>query len=275
MFKIVSKKEIVPNVHLMEIEAPEIPPKLQAGHFVIIMADDEAERLPFSLTDWNVEKGTITIMFLEAGWSTRKLVKLKAGDTLAHVVGPLGKASDIIQNGSVICVGGCFGLGAILPLSRTLKSAGNKITTIVEAKGDYLICLRDMLEQHCDEFLVATSDGSKGRRGHGWDIIDDIATTGRKIDRVYSVGCTFMMKRTCDVTKKWQIPTMVWLNPIMVDGTGMCGCCRVSVGGKTLFACVDGPEFDGHKVDWGELGRRRAMYPEMEVEAFSQKAESE
>ncbi len=270
MPKIVEKREIVPNVHMMEIDAAELAAKMQAGQFVIIMADELAERLPFSVADWDASRGTITVVFLEAGWSTRKLVDLKTGDSLAHVVGPLGRPSDLIEKGRAVCAGGCYGVGTMLPLSRALTAAGNHVTTIIEARSDYLLYWKERIEPHCDELLVATSDGSAGERGHVYNLIERMVGESRPIDRVYAIGCTFMMKRCADVTRPAGIKTMVALNPIMVDGTGMCGCCRVSVGGKTRFACVDGPEFDGHLVDWGELGRRRAMYPVAEVESFDQ-----
>lgn len=270
MAKIVAKREIVPNVHMMEIAAPELAAKMRAGQFVIIMADELAERLPFSVSDWDAKAGTITVVFLEAGWSTRKMVDLRAGDELAHVVGPLGRPSEIVKGARAVCAGGCYGVGAVLPLSRALKAAGSRVTTIIEARSDYLLYWKDRIEPHCDELLIATSDGSAGVRGHVYDVIQTMIEQGRAIDRVYAIGCTFMMKRCADVTRPSGIKTMVALNPIMVDGTGMCGCCRVSVGGKTKFACVDGPEFDGHEVDWQELSRRRAMYPVAEVESFDQ-----
>ncbi|MBW2569192.1 MAG: sulfide/dihydroorotate dehydrogenase-like FAD/NAD-binding protein [Deltaproteobacteria bacterium] len=268
MYKVVRRDEIVPNVHIIEIEAPGIAEKARPGQFVLIIPDETGERVPFTISDWNVEKGTITIFFLEVGISTAKMACIKSGGALYSVSGPLGNPTSIEKYGSVVCGGGCYGIGAIYPIARAMKKAGNKVTTIIEARSAYLIYLEERLKEVSDKVLVGTTDGSRGSKGMVPDVLTELMQNGEKIDRSYFVGCTFMMMNCSNVTKPYNIKTLVALNPIMVDGTGMCGCCRVRVGGKTKFACVDGPEFDGHQVNWEKLFKRNSSYLENEAMAY-------
>lgn len=268
MYKVVRRDEIVPNVHIIEIEAPGIAEKARPGQFVLIVPDETGERVPFSISDWNVDKGTITIFFLEVGISTSKMARIKSGGVLYSVSGPLGKPTRIDKFGSVVCGGGCYGIGAIYPIARAMKNAGNTVTTIIEARSAYLIYLEEQLKEVSDQLYISTADGSKGSKGRVPEILTELVQNGEKIDRSYFVGCTFMMMNCSNITKPYNIKTLVALNPIMVDGTGMCGCCRVTIGGETKFACVDGPEFDGHKVDWEEMFKRKSIYLENEAMAY-------
>lgn len=268
MYRVVRRDEIVPNVHIIEIEAPAIAEKARPGQFVLLMPEETGERTPFTISDWNPEKGTITIFFLEVGITTAKMARLKSDDFVYSVAGPLGKPTKIKKYGTVVCGGGCYGIGAIYPVARAMKKAGNTVTTIIEARSAYLLYLEDQLKEVSDKVLVSTADGSRGSRGMVQDVLTELVQNGEKINRSYFVGCTFMMMNCSNTTRPYNIKTLVALNPIMVDGTGMCGCCRVTVGGKTKFACVDGPEFDGHQVNWKELFERKSIYLENEATAY-------
>ena len=268
MYRVVQRNEIAPNVHLIEINAPGVAKKAKPGQFVLIMPDETGERVPFTISDWNIEKGTITIFFLEVGISTAKMARLKRDDFIYSVAGPLGKPTTIKKYGTVMCGGGCYGIGAIYPIARAMKGAGNKVISIIEARSDNLLYLEEPLKEVSDQLYVSTADGSKGSKGRVPEILTELINQGEKINRSYFVGCTFMMMNCSNITRPNRIKTLVALNPIMVDGTGMCGCCRVTVGGKTKFACVDGPEFDGHKVDWKELFERKSIYLENEAMAY-------
>ena len=268
MYRVVRRDEIVPNVHIIEIEVPAIAEKARPGQFVLIMPEETGERTPFTISDWNLEKGTITIFFLEVGITTAKMARLKSDDFIYSVAGPLGKPTKIKKYGTVVCGGGCYGIGAIYPIARAMKKAGNTVTTIIEARSAYLIYLEEQLKEVSDKVLVSTADGSRGAKGMVQDVLTKLVQNGEKINRSYFVGCTFMMMNCSNITRPYNIKTLVALNPIMVDGTGMCGCCRVTVGGETRFACVDGPEFDGHQVDWKELFERKAIYLENEAVAY-------
>ena len=268
MYKVVRRDEIVPNVHLIEIEVPAIAEKAKPGQFVIIMPDETGERVPFNISDWNIEKGTITIFFLEVGISTAKMARIKSGGTIYSVAGPLGKPTSISNYGTVVCGGGCYGIGAIYPIARAMKEAGNKVVSIIEARSAYLLYMEESLEEVSDQFFVSTADASKGTKGRVQEVFAKLINSGEKIDRSYFIGCTFMMMNCSDITRQYNIKTLVALNPIMVDGTGMCGCCRVSVEGKTKFACVDGPEFDGHQVNWKEIFERKSVYLKDEAMAY-------
>jgi ferredoxin--NADP+ reductase len=263
MHKILYKTEIVPNVHKLILQAPDIAEKAKPGQFVILMIDEEGERLPFTLSDWDAEKGTITIYFLEAGLSTMQLARLKS-DTLFAVIGPLGKPTQIKQYGTVVIGGGCYGLGGIYPIAKAMKEAGNTVITIIEARSSYLIYNEKQLKKTSDKFIIATSDGTKGEKGKVHDVIQQMIEQKQHIDRVYFMGCLFMMKNGFETVQPYNIPTFIALSPIMVDGTGMCGCCRCSVNGKTKFACVDGPIFEATEVDWDQLFKRNAAYSQQE-----------
>lgn len=267
-FQILEKQEIAPNTHEIIINAPEVAKKALPGQFIILMVDEKSERVPYTLCDWDAEKGTITLIVLEKGQSSRKLVLLQAGDKLAHVVGPLGVPLEIKRYGKVVLAAGCYGIGAIVPIAKAMKKAGNRVTVITEARSSYLHYYRDKLESICDEMCLTTIDGSMDVKGHAVDVIAQKLKDGEKIDCVIAIGCPFMMMLTGQETKPYGVKTLAALNPIMLDGTGMCGACRVTVGDQTKFACVDGPFFDAHLIDWDELRDRRAAYSDEEIHSL-------
>ncbi len=267
MYKIIEKRMIVPNIHLMRVLAPAVAKKCLPGQFVIVMVDEKGERIPLSISDWDRNEGIITIVFMEVGTSTRKLAKLKEGDELFALAGPLGSPSEISKFGTVLCVGGCYGIGTIYPISRALKEEGNRVITLLEARSSFLLYWEEKLRSVSDELLLLTRDGTAGLSGHVPTAIKEIAQK-EKIDRVIVNGCTFLLMVASEATKPFGIKTVVSLNPIMIDGTGMCGVCRVSISGKTKFACVDGPDFDGHEVDWETLLMRRSAYLKEEFESL-------
>jgi ferredoxin--NADP+ reductase len=266
MFEIVDRKMIVPNLHLLVIHAPEVIEEIQPGQFIMVHAGEGAERIPLTAADWNHEDGTLTIVFMEVGTSTGKLAMLKPGDKIPSVVGPLGVALEIDYFGTVICIGGCYGMGSIYPVVRALKQKGNHIITIMEGRSRNLLYWEEKLSKYSDKVIKLTRDGSYGYKGHirkGEDIIREI---GIKPDRIIANGCTTLLYMTTQQYSHYNIPVIVSLNTIMIDGTGMCGVCRCTVDGKMRFACVDGPNFDGRFVDWDELAKRRKQY--MGEEAF-------
>lgn len=268
MARILQRKRLVPNVHLLEVEAPKIARKCQPGQFVIIMPDSHGERIPLTIADWDREKGSIKSVFLVVGTSTHKLSRLKEGDEVPVFVGPLGRPSKIEKFGTVLCTGGCFGIGAIYPIARALKKAGNRVITLLDVKANYLLYWEDRLKAVSDEFFVSARDSFFNCKDYIPKAIKNIVKKENKIDRVISIGCTYLMYVCSEATRSKGIQTVVSLNPIMVDGTGMCGACRVTVGGKTKFSCVDGPDFDGHLVDWNELFTRRKAYFEDEIQSL-------
>jgi ferredoxin--NADP+ reductase len=268
MYEVIQRDEIVPNIHHMVIKAPGIAEKAKPGQFVIIMPDETGERVPFTISDWDAEKGTITIFFLEVGISTAKMARIESSGTLFSVSGPLGKPTRVEKFGTVVLGGGCYGIGAIFPIARAMRDAGNRVISIIEARSTYLLYMEDSLKEVSDQLLVSTADGSKGTKGRVHEVLANMFDAGEKVDRSYFIGCTFMMMNCSNVTRPHNIKTFVAMNPIMVDGTGMCGCCRVTVKGETKFACVDGPEFDGHEVDWQELFARKSLYLKEEAMAY-------
>jgi len=260
MFEIIERKMIVPNLHLLTVHAPDVVEQIQPGQFVIIHAGEGAERIPLSAADWNSEDGTLTIIFMEVGTSTGMLAALKPGDQIPTVVGPLGKPTEIENFGTVICIGGCYGMGSIYPIVKALKEKGNTVITIMEGRSKNLLYWEEKLSGYSDKIIKLTRDGSYGYKGHikkGEDIIREL---GVKPDRVIANGCTTLSYMTTQEYKHFNVPIIVALNTIMIDGTGMCGVCRCTVEGKMKFACVDGPEFDGRYVDWEELAKRRKQY---------------
>lgn len=268
MPKILKRERLVPNIHLIEVEAPEIAMKSKPGQFVIIMPDERGERIPLTIADWDREKGSVTSIFMVVGTSTHKLSYLKAGDEVPVFVGPLGKPSEIEKFGTVLCAGGCFGIAAIYPIARALKEAGNKIIILLDVKANYLLYWEDKLRALADQFFVSARDGYFDCKDYVPKTLRSIINKEKKIDRVISIGCTYLMYTCSEATRPHGVNTVVSLNPIMVDGTGMCGACRVTVGDKTKFACVDGPDFDGHLVDWEELFSRRKSYFEDEIQSL-------
>jgi ferredoxin--NADP+ reductase len=267
MYQIIEKSEIF-NVHKLVITAPEIAHSIQAGQFVIVMGNEYSERIPLTVSDWNTDAGTITLYILEVGISTLELARMKIGDSIYAVTGPLGVPSKIKNYGTVVLGGGCYGIGGIYPIAKACKEAGNKVISIIEARYSAMFYHEKELHAVSDQVLYATSDGSKGVRGKVEDVIGEMLEKGVKVDHAFFIGCTQMLERCSEATRPYAVPTKVALNSIMLDGTGMCGACRVSVGGQTKFACVDGPEFDGHEVDWKELYTRKNAYIECETVAY-------
>jgi len=266
--KILRKVELAPAIKLFEVEVPLITEKALPGHFVVVRACEEGERIPLTIADTQKDKETITIIFQEVGTSTKKLGLLAEGDEIIDVIGPLGKPSHIDKFGTVVAIGGGVGIPPVYPITRAMKQAGNKVISIIGARTKELLILEDEMRNVSDELYVTTDDGSYGKKGFVSDILQSLINEGRKIDRVIAIGPTIMMKVVCDVTRPYNIKTIVSLNPIMVDGTGMCGACRVEVGGETKFTCVDGPEFDGHKVDFDLLMKRQRIYLKEEEESL-------
>lgn len=268
MYKILLNQDLVPNIHLLKIEAPAIARKAQPGQFVVLRTDERGERIPMTIADWDEEEGSITIVFLEVGTTTRKLASLKTGDFIANLTGPLGLPIHIEKLGTVVCAGGCYGIASMMPIARAMKQAGNKVISLIEARSQYLLFWEDRLRSVSDQLIITTTDGSYGDKGWNPQKLEELMAGGDRLDLVVAVGCTYMMQICAEITKPFGIKTIVHLNPIMVDGTGMCGCCRVSVGGETKFACVDGPDFDGHQVDWDLLLARRGQYLTEEVQSL-------
>jgi len=262
--QIIRKEELAPNIKLFEIDQPLIARKVQPGQFVVIRHNEKGERIPLTVADYDRDRGTITIIFQEVGKSTYQMGELNVGDTLLDVVGPLGQPSEIANYGTVVCIGGGVGIAPVYPITRALKAAGNHTIAIIGARTKELLFWEERFREISHELYITTDDGSYGRKGFVSDELQRLIDDGYKIDRVWAIGPAIMMKVVCDVTRPHQIKTIVSLNPIMVDGTGMCGACRVEVGGETKFTCVDGPEFDGHLVDFDLLMKRQSIYKEQE-----------
>jgi ferredoxin--NADP+ reductase len=257
---VLARETLAPNLQLLTVRAPIVASKIQPGQFVIVRADEYGERIPLTVADWDREKGSVSCVFMQVGTSTYKLGKLKAGDVLPTFVGPLGKPLELDRWGTVVVAGGCYGIGSIYPVARALKEKGNRVISLIEGRSKFLLYWLDRLESASDRVLVATRDRSIGKSVDGPNAVKDLIDSGERIDRVIAIGCTFMMYLMAQATRPSAIKTIVSLNPIMIDGTGMCGACRVSVAGETKFACVDGPDFDGHQVDWDLLLSRRKAY---------------
>lgn len=273
-YKILEKEEIAPLVHKMVIDAPDVAKAAKAGQFIILRIDEFGERIPLTIADFGEEKGTVTVIFQEMGKTTKQLAKLSAGEYLEDFVGPLGTPSDVKKLGTVILVGGGIGVAPLYPQAIAYTDAGNKVISIIGARNKDLLILENELQKVSSELYIATDDGSKGHHGFVTDIMKRILDSGEKVARVVIIGPPIMMKVGTGVALPYDVEILVSLNSIMVDGTGMCGGCRVSVGGKTKFTCVDGPEFDARKVDFVELMNRLAMYRGAEIEA-SEKYEEE
>jgi ferredoxin--NADP+ reductase len=264
MYKIVRKEVLNNQTKLLEIEAPYVARKAEPGQFIILRVNEEGERIPLTIADYDREKGTVTIIFQEVGASTRLLGSMKAGDSLHDFSGPLGIASHFDNVKKAAVIGGGLGTAIAYPQAKKLHSLGVEVDVIAGFRNKDLIILEKEMAAVSNKLIVTTDDGSNGTKGFVSDILKRLIDEGNVYDVVIAIGPPIMMKVVCDVTRPYNIKTIVSLNPIMIDGTGMCGGCRVSVGGKTKFACVDGPDFDGHQVDFTELMRRLSMYKEQE-----------
>jgi ferredoxin--NADP+ reductase len=260
MYEIVKAEKLNPDVTRLEIKAPHIAKRAKAGQFVMITVDEHGERVPLTMADISPAKGTVTIVAQEVGKTTRQMGTLKSGDKVFSLVGPLGLPTEAHKFGTTVCIGGGIGLALMYPVVRALKEGGNTTVNIIGARNEKLLIYEDEIKSVSDEFYLCTDDGSKGHKGFVSDILKKLIADGRKIDMVYAVGPIIMMKVIANITKPYGIKTIVSLNPIMVDGTGMCGSCRVIVNGETKFGCVDGPEFDGHDVDFENLTARNKRY---------------
>ena len=266
MNKIVKKTQFSEKVFKLEVEAPMIAKARKAGHFVIIRVGEKGERVPLTIAGSDIEKGTITLVVQTVGASTSRLCALNEGDYITDVVGPLGRATHIENFGTVVCAGGGVGVAPMLPIIQALKAAGNRVISVLAGRSKELIILEDEVRKSSDEVIIMTDDGSYGKQGVVTVGIEEVIQR-EKVDKVFAIGPAIMMKFCCLLTKKYEIPTDVSLNTIMVDGTGMCGACRITVGGKTKFVCVDGPEFDGHQVDFNEMLQRAGAFKKDELEA--------
>jgi len=264
MFRIISRETLGAKIHLFKIEAPAVARKAQPGQFVVVRVDERGERIPLTIADWNEKEGSVSMVFMEVGATTFRLAQLKAGESVADFVGPLGVPSDIEKFGTVVCVAGGVGVAVITPIAKALKEKGNNIISILGARSKDLLFWEDKLRNASHQLIVTTDDGTYGRKGVVTEPLKELLESGEKVDRVIAIGPTVMMKFCAKTTQPFGVKTIVSLNPIMVDGTGMCGCCRVSVGGATKFACVDGPDFDGHQVDWDLLSARQRIYLDQE-----------
>ena len=265
MNKIISKEHFSEKVFKLVIEAPLIAKSRKAGHFVIVRVGDKGERMPLTIAEADPVKGTITLVVQKVGLSSTRLCELNEGDYITDVVGPLGKATHIENFGTVVCAGGGVGVAPMLPIVQALKAAGNKVITVLAGRSKELIILENEMRASSDEVIIMTDDGSYGKKGLVTEGIEEVIKR-EKVDKCFAIGPAIMMKFVCLLTKKYEIPTDVSLNTIMVDGTGMCGACRITVGGKTKFVCVDGPEFDGHQVDFDEMLKRMGAFKDIEVE---------
>jgi ferredoxin--NADP+ reductase len=280
MFKIIDKQELAKDITKITVAVPQIAKKAKAGQFVVVIADEQGERIPLTLADWDSNKGEITLIFQEVGFTTKKLGTLKPQDSILHILGPLGHPTDTKKVGTVICIGGGVGIAELYPVSRAFKEAGNRVIGIIGARSKDLIILEKEMQKVCDELFITTDDGSYGKKGLVTDVLQELfsviekSTHTKYPELVYAIGPVAMMQAVASFTKEYKIKTIVSLNPIMVDATGMCGACRCSVAGKTVFACVDGPDFDAGEVDFEELKKRLNLFKTQEESLKSQNDQS-
>jgi len=267
MNTICTREELGRNVVRYVVDAPLVATHRKPGQFVIVRVTDHGERIPLTIADANPEMGTISLIVQSVGKTTREMAMLRSGDTIHDIVGPLGRPTHIEQFGSVLCVGGGIGIAPLYPIAKGMKEAHNHVITVLGARTHDLLILEDDLRTVSDELIVTTDDGSYGAKGLVTDAIRSLVNGGTHIDQAIVIGPPLMMKFTSLLTNEFGIPTIASLNPIMIDGTGMCGGCRVTVGGEMKFACVDGPEFDAHKVDWDSMIRRLGTYRTAEQQA--------
>ena len=270
MYEILLTGDLAPSIHLFKVAAPDVSRKSRPGQFVIIRIDEKGERIPMTIADCNDKEGSVTIVFMEVGTTTHRLALLEAGDFITDFVGPLGLPAYIENFGTVVCVAGGVGVAPIAPIARALKEKGNRVISIMGARNKSLIFWEEELRRVSDQLIITTDDGSYARKGLVTEPLRELLESNERVDRVIAIGSSIMMKFCSKTTEPFGVKTFVSLNPIMVDGTGMCGCCRVSVGGETKFACVDGPEFDGHQVDWDLLFARQRIYLDEEKHSFEQ-----
>jgi len=268
VYRVLAKETLTPVTKLFVIEAPEVARKVKAGQFVILRVTEEGERIPLTVADYDRQAGTITIVVQEIGKTTKLLGTVNVGDSLASFTGPLGHPTEIERYGTTVLVGGGLGIAPIYPICRSLREAGNHVIGIIGARTKELLFWEEQMRSVTDELIVCTDDGSYVRKALVTVPLKELLESGRKVDCIWGIGPAIMMKFIALTTKPFGAKTIVSLNSIMVDGTGMCGACRVSVGGKTRFACVDGPEFDGHEVDWDLLLTRQRIYLDLEKQAL-------
>jgi ferredoxin--NADP+ reductase len=266
VYKILKKRTLGPAIREYIVEAPDVARVAKAGQFIVLRLHEHGERIPLTIVETNPESGSVTLVVQEVGKSTREMGdRFHEGDTILDFAGPLGEPSEIEKLGTVICIGGGLGIAPLYPIARDLKQAGNTVIGIIGARNTDLLFYEDKMAAVCDELHVMTDDGSNGNKGFVSDPLREILTSGRDVKRVWAIGPAIMMKVCSDVTREFDVSTIVSLNSVMIDGTGMCGGCRVDVGGVAKFACVDGPEFDGHQVDFDLLMSRQGYYAEEEA----------
>ncbi len=264
MYKIIEKKLLAPSIKFMRVEAPLIARKAKPGQFIILRVMEEGERIPLTIADYNPKEGWVSILFQEVGETTRDLGRLEEGDFILDFVGPLGKASDLDEIDNVLCIGGGVGIAPLYPQIKYLHENGKQVDVIIGARNNEYVILEEDVRAICNNLYVTTDDGSYGQKGFVTDVLKKLVDAEKKYNHVIAIGPMIMMQMVSKLTKEYGIPTTVSMNPIMIDGTGMCGGCRVTVGGETRYACVDGPDFDGHLVDFEEAMRRSQMYKEEE-----------
>lgn len=270
MNRILKKEELAQGITKITVEAPEIAARAQAGQFVSLVIDEKSERLPLTLADWDKDASTITLIFQKIGFSTRKLGSMNTGDSIEHILGPLGHPTEIKDLGTVVCIAGGVGIAEVYPVSRAFKEAGNRVIGIIGCRSRDLLILENEMKKVCDELFIVTDDGSYGKKGFVTEALKNLldviekSTHTKYPELVYAIGPVSMMKAVSEMTKEYQIKTIVSLNPIMVDATGMCASCRCTVNGKVKYGCVDGPDFDGHAIDFNELTSRLRAFSEQE-----------
>lgn len=263
MYRIVERQDLTPDIHLFKMDAPAVARKALPGQFIVLRSHETGERIPLTIADYDRQDGTVTVVFMEVGKTTRELACFNAGDMIANFVGPLGVPTEVEKFGTVACVSGGFAAAIVMPVARAMKQAGNRVISIMGARCKDLLFWEDRMQAVSDELIIVTDDGTCGRKALVTEPLKEVLER-EKVDRVIAIGPTIMMKFCSRTTQPFGVKTIVSLNPIMLDGTGMCGVCRVSVGQSTRFACVDGPDFDGHLVDWDLLMARRCIYLEEE-----------
>ena len=269
MNEITEKIKLAPGIHYFEVNNPDIAKRAQAGQFVIVRISEEGERIPLTIADFDRDKGIITLVVMSVGKTTLQMETINKNDRILDLVGPLGLPTHIENFGKVACIGGGVGIAPIYPITKALREAGNYIIGILGARTKELLIFEDRMKAICDELIITTDDGSYGRKGFVTEALKDYVDACGKVDKAFAIGPVPMMKNVCKLTKECSISTIVSLNAIMVDGTGMCGSCRVTVDGKTKFSCVEGPDFDGHLVDFDELASRQCFYRDEEFEALN------